>query len=558
MTNTKKIIATITVAVIAIICVISSGYNLKYFFAEMIYGGKNAIDSRIIFSKQSGFYDDAFYLKIYAPSGEIYYTLDGSDPTIESMKYESPILISDATNNENVYSMRTDVCGSFLTEDSMYKVPEFLVDKCNVIKVAYYDESNQRSRIETRTYFVDFDEKQGYENINVVSITTDPENLFSDDKGIYVLGDTFKEFCENNDITQTNYYRWNANFLNRGIDWEREADIEIFNENKELVLEQRVGIRIQGGVSRGLLPKSLNFYARDEYGDNRMRYDFFHTGYYPQRVTLSGGGNDYYGKMLDRLGAELTQDLEFCTMNYEPYALFLNGEYWGFYYLTEKYDDHYIEHYYDVQSDNVIIVKNDKLEVGTEEDFNVYQQMKSFVEYADMTQNENYTIACTMLDMESFIDYFAAEIYMARQVDWPSANFSLWRSRTISDQPYEDGKWRWMLFDVNTAAMVDDYIDHDTLGYVISESMMFANLYTNAEFRKQFTDKIYELSETVFDANRVAALVDGYVGLMSEPMEKNHQRFFMANKDDFLYRAQIMKDFAEQRSDFIETMLEAH
>ena len=260
----------------------------------MVYGGENGIESNIIFSKQSGFYEEEFQLKIYAPSDEIYYTLDGSEPNRESLRYDAPILIDDATKNENVYSLRTDVCGSFIAGDTLYTIPDYLVDKCTVIKVAYYDETGNLSAAETRNYFVNYDEKAGYENISIISVTTDSENLFSDDKGIYVLGDSFKEYCEENDLSTKSYYRWGANFLNRGREWERNVNIQVFDENKELVLSQNVGMRIQGGVSRGLLPKSLNFYARDEYGDNRMKYDFFDTGYYPQRVTLSGGGNDYY------------------------------------------------------------------------------------------------------------------------------------------------------------------------------------------------------------------------------------------------------------------------
>ena len=51
MNNKKKVIAVITTAIILTICMISSGYNLRYFFAQMFYGGVNSIESNIIFSK---------------------------------------------------------------------------------------------------------------------------------------------------------------------------------------------------------------------------------------------------------------------------------------------------------------------------------------------------------------------------------------------------------------------------------------------------------------------------------------------------------------------------
>ena len=451
--------------------------------------------------------------------------------------------------------MRTDVCGSFLKEDTLYKTPGYLVDKCTIIKAVYYDQSGVKSDAEERTYFVNYEEKNGYEDINIISITTEPENLFSDEQGIYVLGNTFEEFAANNNLEDYNDYRWKANYLNRGKDWERKAYIQVFDEEKNHVLSQTVGIRVQGGVSRGFLPKSLNIYARDEYGTNRMRYDFFETGYYPQRLTLSCGGNDYYGKLLDRLGAELTENLEYCKMNFEPYALFLNGEYWGFYYLTEKYDEHYVEHYYDVESDNVVIIKNGKLEVGTEEDFTSYEQMRWFVENADMTDEANYQMACTMLDMQSFIDYFAAETYMARRVDWPSSNYALWRSRETTEKLYEDGKWRWMLFDVNTSAFIEDIVDHDTLTYVRQESAMFNNLYNNQNFRGAFKQRILEFADTIFEPSVVDEKITEYENLMSEPMEKNHQRFFGTDNGSFYYRTNTMREFAKQRKAYVEAMI---
>lgn len=32
-------------------------------------------------------------------------------------------------------------------------------------------------------------------------------------------------------------------------------------------------------------------------------------------------------------------------MRFKPYAMFLNGEYWGVYWITEKYDPAYLAHY---------------------------------------------------------------------------------------------------------------------------------------------------------------------------------------------------------------------
>lgn len=556
MNTKKKLITIITILLFAVICLISSGFNFKYMLAEAVYRNENSVNSKIFFSKKSGFYDEEFYLNIYAPSDEIYYTLDGLEPTKESNRYEEPLLIYDASHNENTNSMRTDFSALFFKSNTEYVVPDYLIDKCTILKVAYYDQDGQRSKTEERVYFVGYGEKSGYSDVNIISITAEPEDLFSSDKGIYVLGDSFEEYTKTTDYEQIQEYLWGANYKHSGREWEREAHIQVFNTEKELVLSQNVGLRIQGGVSRAFYPKSLNLYARNEYGSNQLRYDFFGTGYYPQRVTLSSGGNDYFGKIRDRIGAELTENCDFSTMNYIPYVLFLNGEYWGFYYLTEKYDENYIEYYYNIDKDNVVIIKQRSLEAGKPEDYDFYEEMQTFVESADMTVDENYEKACNMIDIESFIDYYAAEIYMARNADWPSANFALWRSSKISQKPYEDGKWRWMLFDVNTSALHSDLEEHDTLAYVIEECSLFANLSENEKFRDAFATKLREMRDDYFKLEKVETKLGEYELLMSDPMENHLQRFFGRDNERFLHESRQVWAFACLRGEHIEDMLE--
>ncbi len=557
MNKQKYVLAVLSVLIMGVVCAAACGFHWKYFYAGFVYGSSQT-NSKIIFSKETGFYQEDFYLKIYAPTENIYYTLDGSDPTESSFRYEEPLLIEDASKHENTNSMRQDVSAGFVAKEDEYAAPDYLIDKCTVLKVAYYDENGVRSEVEERIYFVDFEDKEGYEGVNIISITSEPDNLFSDDTGIYVLGDTYEKSIEGVNKEETDWCLWPANYTNGGRPWEREANITVFNDDGEHVLSQKAGIRIQGGASRGLNPKSLNIYAREEYGDNRLRYDFWGTGYYPKRMTLSAGGNDNRGKMLDRLGSELTENCDFATMNYEPYVLFLNGEYWGFYYLTEKYDEHYIEQYYGVDQDNVIIVKAGELETGNPEDINRYLEMTNYIETADLTIEENYEFACELLDMESLIDYFAAEIYMARLIDWPTSNYALWRTRSTSNQEYEDGKWRWMLFDLNTAAMQEESVEHDTLARVIRKSPMFKNLWSNAEFREDFCVRILEMAETIFEKEQVVEKVSDYVDFMFEPVRKHHERFFGKTFEGKYPTAESITNFALGRAAYIPEMLEAN
>ena len=570
MKQKKTLIIVVSVFLVLGVCKLSMEANWKYVAANLIYQTHGMNTGNMIFSKESGFYEDEFKLKIYAPTTEIYYTLDGADPDQNSMKYEGTITVDDASKNPNVYSMRTDLTTEFLHEELekyskeryrvYYQTPDELIDKCTVLKAVYYDQQGNRSDIEERIYFVDFEEKTGYDNVNVISITTDPENLFGYENGIYVLGQTYDNFRQEQDMEEfwaAEYWEhWNANYKNKGITWERPASVQVFDTEKNLVLSQNAGIRIQGGGSRGFLPKSLNLYAREEYGTDKLYYDFFGTGYLPKRVTLTTGGDDFYTKIKDKLVSELAADTKAATMHYEPYVLFLNGEYWGFYYLTEKYDEEYISEYYGVDdggtAENIILIKNDMLENGLEGDLEQYYiAVMEDIYSSNLEKDEEYDRICELIDINSCIDYFATLGYAARCGDWPGSNVALWRSRNISEKPYEDGKWRWMIFDVNSTSLTLGLLDHDIIAALRDASRLFDKLCDNECFRRLFAERLIEMSDTIFEKEYVSETITEYIELMHQPMEMHYQRFFGTSNEKYHEGVEEIREFYNQRRPYI-------
>lgn len=570
MKQKKTLIILASVLFLLCVCKLSMEANWKYVAANLIYQTRGIDTGNMIFSKESGFYDDEFELKIYAPTTEIYYTLDGSDPDQNSIKYEGAISVKDASQNPNVYSMRTDLTTEFLHEELekyskekyrvYYQTPDYLIDKCTVLKAVYYDNQGNRSDIEERIYFVDFEEKSGYDKVNIISITTDPENLFGYEDGIYVLGQTYDNFRQEQDMEEfwaAEYWEhWNANYKNKGIAWERLASVQVFDIGKNLVLSQNAGIRIQGGGSRGFLPKSLNLYAREEYGTDKLYYDFFGTGYLPKRVTLTTGGDDFYTKIKDKLVSELAADTKAATMHYEPYVLFLNGEYWGFYYLTEKYDEEYISEYYGVDdggtAENIIMIKNDMLENGLEGDLEQYYiAVMEDIYSSNLEKDEEYDRICELIDVDSCIDYFAILGYASRCGDWPGANTALWRSRNISEQPYEDGKWRWMIFDVNSTSLGYGLIPLDIIAHLRSSSELFDKLCDNEHFKKAFAERLIEMSDTIFEKDHVSATITEYIELMDQLMENHYQRFFGTSNEKYHEGVEEIREFYNQRRPYI-------
>ena len=519
----------------------------------------------LTFSKDSGFYSEPFELELYAPEGtEIFYTLDGSDPDENAIKYTKPIKITDATEKENIYSTRKDVSAGFLsdyiatysTSDPGYVVPNYNVDKCTVVKGIYKDKDGNISKIKTKSYFVDYEDKKGYDNLYIVSVVTDPNNLFDTESGIYVLGNIFEErIYENYDyfLEEPYWWWWEANYHQRGREWERSADIQLFDTERKLCIDKNCGIRIQGGGSRGKTPKSLNIYARKEY-DNEGRFflDLFNTGYMADTITLFAGGDDSTAKIKDMLMSGLVKNRNFAVMNYVPCALFLDGEYWGVYWITEKYNDSFFSYYYDTTKENVIMIKAKELAEGTDDDYNLYTEMMDFMSNTDLSEEMNYKHACELIDMQSYIDYYAAEIYIGRYNDWPGGNEALWRVRNVENSQNGDGRWRWILYDVNSGGLSSGLTETDTFESTMDRSDMFYNLCQNEEFKKTFATTFMDLANTSFLSENTDAVIGQYISLMLEPMQMHRKRFFGSEDSSSIMAALAdIKIFFDNRRPYI-------
>lgn len=457
--------------------------------------------------------------------------------------------------------MRTDTSTGFLTDliekyklnAPGYAVPTYAVDKCTIIRASLFDSDENCLDSITGSYFVGFQEKKTYQNIYTVSIVTSPENLFDEDIGIYVTGNTFQQFLKESTISRTDWLMWNSNYINSQIEWERKAYITVFDNLQNNVLSQTCGIRIKGGASRSLLPKSISCYSRKEYnGNNDFNVNIFQTDILPHEIVLFSGGNDNQFKLKDYFINYMEQDLNFATMDFIPCALFLDGEYWGMYYITEDYNADYIHDHYQVDKDNIIMIKNGELAVGQPDDWQKYEEMLSFTAEHDMSDIANYNQACDFIDMDSYIDYYAAQLYIARCADWPYSNYALWRTRDNDGSSYGDSKWRWMLFDVNFGGLDTDYLYMDTLSNILEVDPTFASLYQNEEFRRKFAKRLLYIGKEVFTPQKCNQFLNDYAQTLKEPISASNMRFYMDTKsDEFDQYISDLKTFFAKRYDVV-------
>ena len=257
------------------------------------------------------------------------------------------------------------------------------------------------------------------------------------------------------------------------------------------------------------------------------------------KVTLRNGGTD--NQLLhfrDLFIQELCADRAMDIQAGEPCTLFIDGEFWGFYFIREKQDTDYVESHYGIDKNNVTFIKNGELDDGSSALDREYRDLLKWAATADMTNDSNYKKVCDSIDIQSFIDMVTIETYI-NNTDWATDymnNWISWRATTPDDTcDYSDGKWRYMLYDLDFSA---DYFDDartlagfDTLNNMFTGSNpynfvpMFYNLMNNKTFSKHFFESYTEIMRVNFAPYKVSKKLDEYVAKYKDVITETNTRF---------------------------------
>tara|TARA_R100001143_G_scaffold63267_1_gene69259 strand:- start:20180 stop:23431 length:3252 start_codon:yes stop_codon:yes gene_type:complete len=458
-----------------------------------------------VFSHDPGFYREEFELQISHPQEDviIYYTLDGSKPTVNSLVYDGPITVRDRNSEPNGIST---IPTNYLEDFRKSVPPRTTIKKGTVIRILTVKQGFE-PETSTNSYFVS---PLGLNNhqLPVISISTDNKNLFDDEIGILVPGNRYEE----GDPETGNYY-------GRGIGWEREASFEFFEESGEFAFGQNVGIRIHGGFTRRFTQKSFRIYARNEYGKSRMDYPIFPDQPYDsyKRLIIRNSGNDQAFSMLrDAIAHRLVSHFNMDTQAYRPAIVYINGEYWGLHNIRERLDKHYLERKYGVDPERLdILTRLWEVVEGSNQQF---AALLTVIKDRNLGHNPHYEYVKTRMDIDNYLDYFSAQIFFAN-TDWPHSNIDFWRLRTSYNPEApkgHDGRWRWMFYDLDyTLGLVQDP-DYDMLGWVTQEfgkdgqdwpNQVFRNLLENESFRIDFINRMADHLNTAFLPDRMVRII---------------------------------------------------
>ncbi|HCC31607.1 MAG TPA: hypothetical protein DEQ03_16390 [Marinilabiliales bacterium] len=444
-----------------------------FYFGEPTPGNSNttnAYDSisnqQIEFSPMGELYSSSKQIILSAHTGDtIYYTTDGTEPSRSSQIYSGPITI---------------------TQTKAIRAKSFGTNAL----------SNEPS---IQTYIIANRDVK----LPIVSLTTEPKNLFDYNYGIYADG---PNWTSDNPHFGANYW----------MDWERPIHLEYFNAEGEKVFSAPAGTKIFGAWSRANAQKSMALYAREAYGVKRFNYPFFrereNDSY--NSLVLRNSGNDWGSTTFrDAMQTGLLSELDIDRQAYQPVVVYINGEYWGILNLREKVNEKFIADLHpEVDPDKVDILEADGVVV--EGYATHYQNMLNYLGSNDITKSTTYEYIKTQMEVINFMDYEIAQIYI-NNTDWPGNNIKYWRPQTT------DGRWRWIIYDTDFGFGIwntQDYANN-TLEFALAtngpgwpnppwSTYLLRTLVKNSTFKAEFINRFADRINYDFVPGRVNHFID--------------------------------------------------
>lgn len=517
------------------------GSDNRFYYAEPTPGAQNGkgyegITQLPAFSVTPGIYDNAVTVAITAGEGEtIRYTTDCTTPNASSEVYSGELSIS----------------------------------KNSVIRAAAFRDGYLSGDVATATYLFRSD---GVNHaLPVVTLVTDPDNLWNSKTGIYATGDQFDPDAASYADTLKSATYYQAKFATEEqVDtiWEKPAAFSLFDDNGKQVFTQNVGIRIAGSFGRGRAQKGFNVIARKEYGKGSMEYPFFENRPYTEykAVVLRAGAQDQNrSKIRDELASGLLEgtDINILYQAYRPTVLYLNGEYWGVYFMKEKRNRFFVAQHENTEN-NVDLAIGKGFKQRSYGDNSDWVSLYEYATSHDLSSAEAYAYVSERMDVDSFRDYMIAEIYNGNTDTY---NFQYYRLK--------GGKWKFIFYDFCWGFQSPG---HETLAFRMGKTpsdvcsaKLFAAMLQNKGWRDSFCRRFGELLNTAFAPERVSALIEELYSYVEPEIKREREKF---NKDTFMgvkqpntnlgtyegFQSEIskLKDFAQKRPEELKRQLQSN
>lgn len=441
---------------------IGSDTSARWFFASSTPGAENSkgyvgYTEQPMASMHGGFVVKGTKITISADENAyITYTTDGSVPTASSKKYNSSITIN----------------------------------KTTVLRFAAFSDDLLSSDVVTETYFVT-DEH----TIPVVSLSGSPRKISDKDTGI---------------------------LYNSKSKDEHACHVEYFDETGVKAVEFDAGVALFGYSSREYYQKGLRLRLREVYGENEVNYPFFgdnSVDSFSSLLLRPGGEDQISSKIRDDLIPMIIRGMDLDYQETQPAALYVNGKYWGLYFVRERLDANYIKYKYGYDKDSVDIIKGNRQVVTGS--VSQYNKLVNYIDFHDMTNDEEYKYAIDQIDVDSLINFWIVETYFC---NFDIGNIKCFRVR-------DTGKWRWMIYDMDWAMWPTTWDSNMieskllTTGYLptIQNNKIMRNLLKNDQFRDRFITLYCYHIENTFESKRATELLDELTAYIQPELTRQYK-----------------------------------
>ena len=449
-----------------------------------------AVSSDPVAVTAPGKYDGVEYVDVVLSApGTIYYTTNCTSPDKYDRQYTGPIRIT----------------------------------KTTVLRVVSYEPGKTRSNVKDFLFVVN-----GGDSLPVVSLVTDPYNLWDPQTGMYVAGP--------NASAQSPYL--GANFHKN---LERAGSVSLY-ENDGSGFSEPCGLKIFGGFSRANEKKSFACMFRKAYGQSKLEYPVFGEDslpYYNNLVLRAGGQETSYSRFKDEMITSFAGEyLGLPVQDYRPVALYLNGEYWGVYFIREKINEHYVAGHFGVDADTVELAHWDGADSAR------FTALKKFAQKNDLTVQENYDYVMSRIDVENYTDFMITQIWISNR-DPGNVKFF-----TAPGYP-----WTWILFDTDLAFIrahenTLPTLMNNNLGFEITTRTFAVRMLRNPEYRDYFLRRMAWQMREVWTEENLIPHIDEFYEMLRQDMKKDCKRW-NTSYTGWEYQVELLRDFARDRNKYL-------
>lgn len=387
-------------------------------------------------------------------------------------------------------------------------------------------------------------------HLPVVSILTDPDDFFSYENGIYVLG------SDADFLSSAKFYpfAWHkpANFTRSEND-NRKVHFSFFDEKGNCCFQSYVYAEISGNATRCFPQKSLRISADKNIGSKKLKYSFFKNKFIYKTLVLRNGGNDNTKSLFrDMLMQEIMSENGLTVSDFLPCEMYLNGEYWGIHFLQNRMDEDFIAERYNVKSKNVTIAENWKFAAGSETEINHLNKLVS-------NKNLSYEMIESEIDMDDFTRFLIGELFFAN-TDWPENNLKMFK---ISGK--NESKWKFAFFDLDYGFgyIGPDAVKTDMFHFLMQKNDPFSRIFKicmeSKEFKKMFKSKFEFYLFEKFTPSSLKKKIAEIEGQLAPCIDDHTMRWQKpADKEQWKKEVSVLNDFAESRSGVLIRQIEKY